>query len=80
MQGVGNQGAGADSVFALGRKLGSNGAPFGAQMVCKPLQGISKMEKDLQPESFCAVEVAGLPSECVQPLGLQSILQGLWQP
>lgn len=61
-------------------KSRSNGAPPGIQMVCKAPMGISRMEEDLHPESFCGVEAAGLPSGCVQPLGLQSVLRGRWQP
>lgn len=61
-------------------KSRSNGAPSGAQMVCKALLGIFRMEEDLHPGVFGEVEAAGLPSGCVQPLGLQSVLRGPWQP
>lgn len=49
-------------------------------MVCKALLGIFRMEEDLHPGGFGEVEAAGLPSGCVQPLGLQSVLRGPWQP
>lgn len=65
---------------ALSLKSRSNGAPFGAQMVCKALLGVSRMEEDLHSGSFCEVEGAGLPSGHVQPLGLQSVLRGRWRP
>lgn len=64
----------------LSLKGRSNGAPFDAQMVCKALLGISRMEEDLHPGNVCEVEVAGLSSGHVQPLGLQSVLRGRWQP